>query len=184
MGIQMKRFIAALFAAVAYAQDEETTETGADAGDEEGTSAADVAEGVSDWLSSRQDAVEFTTIPEGAGDCMLGGNYQGFTNVGLKGVSIRHTVSDCDIPEGAIVLTWAEIEDPDTPGNLEGSYCSIEFSQSNASAMASADVETQTGTGVDYDDWNEIPRTQWCDGVVVDEEGVVPDCTRQSISTW
>jgi len=153
----MKRFIAALFATAAFAQDEETTEDPA-ATTEEETSASDVAEGVSDWLSSRQDAVEFTTIESGQA-CMLGGNYQGFKNIGLQGVSIRHTVSDCDIQEGAIVLTWAEIEDPDTPGNLEGFYCSIEFSQSNATAMASADVETQTGTGLDYDDWDSIPRT-------------------------
>jgi len=138
----MKRFIAALFAVAAFASDDTTTEEAQADAEEAGKSASEVADGVSDWLSSRQDAVEFTTIESGS-DCKLGGNYQGFKNIGLQGVSIRHQVSDCDIPEGAIVLTWAEIEDPDTPGNLEGFYCSVEFSQSNATAMASADVETQ-----------------------------------------
>ena len=97
-------------------------------------------------------------------------------------------MSDCDIPQGAWVLTWAEIEDPDTPGNLEGFYCALEFDQTNASAMASADVETQQGVGVDYDDWDGIARTKWCDGVTtVEDEGedVVPECTRQATkSTW
>lgn len=179
----MKRFIAALFAAAAVANDETAADDATAETEEAGKSASEVADGVADWLSSRQDAVEFTTIPEGDG-CMLGGNYQGFKNIGLNGVSIRHTVSGCDIPEGAVVLTWAEIQDPDTPDNIEGFYCSIEFSQSNATAMASADVETQTGTGVDYDDWNELVRTQWCDGVTMVEDEI-PECTRQSTkSTW
>lgn len=108
---------------------------------------------------------------------MLNGNYQWFKNVGVNQVVIRHTVSGCDIPDGAQVLTWAQIEDPDTPGNIEGFYCNVAFSQTNASAMASADVETQTGTGLDYASYNDIQRRDWCNG----EDD---DCERQSVSQW
>ena len=65
----MKRFIAALFAAAVFANDEATTtEESTDATTEdEGVDAAEVASDVGDWFSSRQEAVEFTTAS--GGDC-------------------------------------------------------------------------------------------------------------------
>jgi len=172
----MKRFIVSLLAATVFAQDNTETETAETEGD-----LKEKAEAVGDWFSQRQEAVEFTTTADG--ECTLAGNYHWYKNIGVDGAVIRHTVSDCDIADGARVLTWAEIEDPDTPGNIEGFYCTITFSQINASARETADVETQTGTGVDYAAFNAIPRLNWCtpQGPV---DGVAPVCERQSVSQW
>ena len=96
----MKRFIASILAAAVFAQDAETT------GEEE--KEGDLAEGasaVSDWFSQRQEPVEFTT--SAAGGCSLSGNYHWYKNIGVNGAVIRHTVSDCDIADGATVMTWA-----------------------------------------------------------------------------
>jgi len=164
-----------LFAIAAYAQEEGAAET-AEEGDDS------YAEKAEKWFNDRQEPVAFTSLAE-ANPCMLDGNYGWFKTTGIDQVWIQHTVSGCDIYDGSIVLAWAQIEDPDTPGNVEGFYCYIEFDQSNVSAMASADVETQTGTGVDYAEWNDIVRTQWC--LELDEEGNKhAECDRQSVSQW
>ena len=172
----MKRFIVSLLAATVFAQEEgEVAEEGAE-GD-----LKEKAEAVGDWFSQRQEPVEFTT--SAAGGCTLSGNYHWYKNIGVDGAVIRHKVSDCDIADGATVLTWAEIEDPDTPGNIEGFYCTIKFAQANMNARDSADLETQTGTGVDYEAFNAIPRLNWCTpaGLV---DGVAPECERQDVSQW
>jgi len=178
----MKRFIAALFAVAVFATDEDgNASTGAEeaAGD-----ASETMDKVGDWFSSRQEPVEFTSIAT-ADQCMLDGNYHWYKNLGLDGVVIRHHVSGCDIADGARVLTWAQIEDPDTPGNIEGFYCTITFSQTNVTATASADVETQTGTGVDYAAWNDVTRNLWCNGEETSNVGdETPVCERMSISQW
>ena len=169
----MKRLIAALFAVAVFAEDTVTDGTAEGA---EGEGDVDLDK-VGDWFSSRQEPVAYTSIAS-ASPCMLDGNYHWYKNIGVDGVVIRTRVSDCDIEDGAMVLTWAEIEDPDTPGNIEGFYCTIEFSQVNATATASADVETLTGTGVDFKSWNDLVRTTWCD------ENSEADCDRMSISQW
>ena len=47
---------------------------------------------------------------------MLDGTYGWFKAVGVEQVFVAHTVSGCDIYDGAVVLTWAQIEDPDNVG--------------------------------------------------------------------
>ena len=177
----MKRFIAALFVAIAYAQDD--AETDAEAAAEEGE--GDLSEGLSaasDWWSSRQEPVEFTS--DAAGDCSLAGNYHWYQNAGIGGVVVRHTVSECDIADGAQVLTWAQIENPETPGDMEGFYCVITFSQENATARETTDVETQQGAGLDYANFGSIVRTNWCTPEGLLASGEAADCERQGISTW
>merc|ERR1711971_655985 len=173
--IPMNRFIAALFAAVAFAEEEATGTMG----DEEIATTKEKLNEVGEWFSSRQEPVGFTSI-ETAAPCKLTGNYHWYKNAGVDGAVIRHKVSECEIGEGAIVMTWAQVEDPDTPGNIEGHYCTIKFSQTNATARESADVETQAGTGVDYAAWNAVKRTDWC----TPNQTPTPECTRQSVSQW
>jgi len=68
--------------------------------------AKEIASAVGDWFSSRQEPVAFTAIAD-ANPCMLDGNYGWFKSVGVSQVWISHTVSGCEIPDGAMVLTWA-----------------------------------------------------------------------------
>jgi hypothetical protein len=182
----MKRFIAAiaLFAVAVNAMDDDDHEDhDHDDDGTDGGSGDDAMDSVSSWFSARQEPVAFTSIAT-ADPCMLDGTYGWFQLAGVQQVFIGHTVSGCDIPDGARVLSWAEIEDPETPGNIEGFYCTIEFDQSEDTAMASADLETQTGTDIDYASWNDVIRTDWCkqDETKTSEEN--PECTRQTASSW
>jgi len=181
----MKLFIAALalFAIAVNADDAEDVDH-ADMDHEEAEAEADsTMDSVSSWFSARQEPVAFTSIiPAGDGVCVLDGTYGWFQLAGVAQVFIGHTVSGCDIADGAKVLQWAEIEDPDTPGNVEGFYCTIEFDQSESSAAMGADVETQTGTDIDYSSWDMVVRTDWCKQVEGAEDN--SECTRQSASSW
>lgn len=168
----MKRFVAAILALAVFAEDADTTEA-----EDTETDLAEKADAVGDWFSSRQDPQAYTAIAS-ASPCMLDGNYHWYKNIGVDGVVIRTRVSECDIEDGAMVLTWAEIDDPDSPGNKEGFYCTIEFSHTNATATASADVETLTGPGLDFASFNDLVRTTWCDS------NSEADCDRMSISQW
>jgi len=180
----MKRFIAAiaLFAVAVNAMDDDDhddhdhDDDGTDGGSGDST-----MDSVSSWFSARQEPVAFTSIAD-ADPCMLDGTYGWFQLAGVQQVFIGHTVSGCDIPDGARVLSWAEIEDPETPGNIEGFYCTIEFDQSEDTAMSSADLETQTGTDIDYASWDDVVRTDWCKQTEGSEEN--PECKRQSASSW
>lgn len=133
------------------------------------------------WFSARQEPVAFTAIAEG-NPCTLDGTYGWFQLAGVQQVFIGHTVGDCDIPDGARVLTWAQIEDPMMPGDYEGFYCTIEFDHSEETAMISADVETQVGADVDYAAWDAVVRTDWCKEVEGSEDNL--DCKRQAASSW
>jgi len=178
----MKRFIAAiaLFAVAVNAQDEAEEMEDHDHDDDHEDSTMD---SVSSWFSARQEPVAFTSIIKGeTGTCMLDGTYGWFQLAGVQQVFIGHTVSGCDIADGARVLSWAEIEDPETPGNVEGFYCTIEFDQSEDTAALSADLETQTGTDIDYASWDAVVRTDWCKQTEGSEEN--SECTRQSASSW
>jgi hypothetical protein len=178
----MNRYIAAiaLFAVAVNAMDDEDHDDH-DHDDTDGGSGDSTMDSVSSWFSARQEPVAFTSIAT-ADPCMLDGTYGWFQLAGVQQVFIGHTVSGCDIPDGARVLSWAEIEDPETPGNVEGFYCTIEFDQSEDTAMGSADLETQTGTDIDYASWNEVVRTDWCKQTEGSEEN--SECTRQSASSW
>jgi len=126
---------------------------------------------------------------------MLDGTYGWFKAVGTEQVFIAHTVSGCDINDGATVLTWAQIENPDDPGQYEGFYCAITFDQSDATAMQSADVETQSGA-LDYASWSGVLRTDWCkeapaaarllqeEGADTAEDEDKTGCERFSVSQW
>jgi hypothetical protein len=178
----MNRYIAAiaLFAVAVNAMDDEDHDDH-DHDDTDGGSGDSTMDSVSSWFSARQEPVAFTSIAT-ADPCMLDGTYGWFQLAGVQQVFIGHTVSGCDIPDGARVLSWAEIEDPETPGNVEGFYCTIEFDQSEDTAMGSADLETQTGTDIDYASWNEVVRTDWCKQTEGSEDN--SECTRQSASSW
>jgi hypothetical protein len=178
----MNRYIAAiaLFAVAVNAMDDEDHDDH-DHDDTDGGSGDSTMDSVSSWFSARQEPVAFTSIAT-ANPCLLDGTYGWFQLAGVQQVFIGHTVSGCDIPDGARVLSWAEIEDPETPGNVEGFYCTIEFDQSEDTAMGSADLETQTGTDIDYASWNEVVRTDWCKQTEGSEEN--SECTRQSASSW
>ena len=124
----MKRFAAALFVALAYANDPPAEE-----GDKEDDPLADGWESVSDWFSARQEPVEWESIAEGA-PCRLGGHYGWFRRMGFNSVFIRETVSDCQMAEGSIALTWAQIENPDEAGMYEGTYCTVVYKEGKQAA--------------------------------------------------
>ena len=182
----MKRFIAAiaLFAVAVNAMDDDDHEDhDHDDDTTDGGSGDDTMDTVSAWFSARQEPVAFTAIAT-ADPCTLDGTYGWYQLAGVQQVFIGHTVAGCDIDDGARVLSWAEIEDPETPGNIEGFYCTIEFDQSEDTAMASADLETQTGTDIDYASWNDVIRTDWCKQDETKTSDENPECTRQTASSW
>ena len=99
-----------------------------------------------DFLAQNQEPVEWESISV-AGPCKLNGSYGWYSRVAIEQVFIRANVFGCEFPTDAKVLTWAEVEDPDTPGNIEGFYCSLTYSQEESSAVRfSIDVQTHTGT--------------------------------------
>ena len=55
------------------------------------------------------------------------GVYGGYKKVGFNQVFIRETIHGCDIDNGAVVVTYAALENPDKPGEAEGFYCSAKF---------------------------------------------------------
>ena len=54
---------------------------------------------------------------------------------------IRETVGDCAMAEGNIALTWAEMDDPETPGVSEAFYCMVTYRDGKIAA-ARTDVST------------------------------------------
>lgn len=174
----MNRYIAALFVAATYAMEDEHDHTDEEHEAEE--EAQSTLDSVGSWFSARQEPVAFTAVAT-ADPCMLDGTYGWFQLAGVQQVFIGHTVSGCDIPDGASILTWAQIEDPAMPGDMEGFYCTITFDHNDETAMISADVETQTGV-LAYSTWDAVVRTDWCaESTVAGEEST---CERQSASSW
>jgi len=93
-------------------------------------------------------------------------------------------VHGCEIADGSQVLTWAAIDNPDTPGEQEGYYCVVKYSgqagNKSANPATEVDVETQTGK-LTYADWKAVKRTDWCKEV----DGEEGTCQRQSTkSQW
>ena len=162
----MKRFIAALLcAAAAYAEtDEEKAER----------EAKEKAESVGDWFSSGQEPVAWESITSGS-KCKLKGVYGGYKKVGFSQAFIRETVHDCNIPNGARVVTWAKFPNPDKVGEAEGLYCSVKYTGQDGNKSASVgeiDVETQTGK-IDYAGFaaaNKM-RKDWCKAEADGTEG-------------
>ena len=169
----MKRFAAALFVALAYANDPPAEE-----GDKEDDPLADGWESVGNWFSARQEPVEWESIAEGA-PCRLGGHYGWFRKVGFSSVFIRETVSDCQMAEGNIALTWAQIENPDEAGMYEGTYCTAVYKEGKQAAQQN-DIYAKTldGAGVDFASWSGVAPTEWC------KDEATADCKRQSTDQW
>ena len=172
----MKRFAAALsalFLAFAYAQDETETE-----GEEEEDPLKDGWGAVSDWFSAKQEPVAWESIPEPA-PCSLSGHYGWFRKVGISSVFIRETVADCAMAEGNIALTWAEVENPDEAGDIEGFYCTIVYKEGKQAAQQS-DIYAKTldGAGVDFAAWAAVAPTEWC------KDEATADCKRQTSDQW
>ena len=120
--------------------------------------------------ASSSPPVDFTSIDSGS-ECKLNGSYGWYENIGYVAGFISHTVSDCDIPDGAVVLTWSAFP-------TQAFYCTIKFDQALPTAESSAELVTLNGRGVDIssEDWNSVPPSQWC--YLSDE------CERPSISRW
>ena len=162
----MKRFAAAaLFLAFAYAGDDETTvdETMDETKEEAADQLKDGAEAVSSWFSSKQEPVAYESIPAGGSGCSLTGHYGWFQRLGLDFVFIRETVGDCAMAEGNIALTWAEMDDPDTPGVSEAFYCAVTFRDGKPAAVQT-DIRAKTMDGEDIDmaAWTDEAPDVWC----------------------
>ena len=124
----MKRFAAAaLVLAFAYAQSTEDEMN--DKKEEAEDQLADAWEATSDWFSSRQEPVAFSSLEASGDQCSLTGHYGWFSRLGLDFVFIRETVGDCAMAEGNIALTWAEMdgEDEEYGATIEGFYCMVTY---------------------------------------------------------
>lgn len=94
--------------------------------------------------------------------------------VGYRGAAIRLALYDCDIPDGATVLTWGEVSSADGV-DTEGFYCTTEYHRDWPSAGSTAKVEGVTGPGVDFASWKTVPSSDWCSA---------GPCARQPNSEW
>ena len=154
----MRRFIATLLAVAVYAEDTEGTEEEQSRSEQAG----EVMDNVGDWFNSEQEPVMWESIMT-ADPCKLKGAYGWYKVTGFGWAFIRETVYGCEIPNDARVLTWAEIEDLDMPGTMEGFYCTATYMQADASVNVATgvDVETLYGTDVDFATWTG-DRREWC----------------------
>jgi len=79
-----------------------------------------------------------------------------------------------------MVMTWAEIEDTEVPGNIEGFYCSVKYNSGEETGK-NVDVETFEGTKVDFASMTGDPNT-WCPPPGEGEEPT--GCKRHSVAQW
>ena len=171
----MKRFVAALFIALAYADGHEGEEDMEEKAEDE---LADAWDATADWFSSKQEPVSWTSIVTGD-PCLLSGEYGWFKKVGINAVFIRETVSGCQMAEDNVALTWAQIENPDDAGESEAFYCTVIFKEDKPAAMQ-GDIYSKTldGTGIDFDVFKDIAPDEWC----ADEEA--DGCKRHQVDQW
>ena len=162
----MRTFAALLFAAYVYAND---------ATEEESSSWDDVKS----WWSSKQEPVEFDSIITKE-PCGLKGAYGWFGKVGTSNVFIRETVHGCEIADGSIVLTWAQLANPDMAGESEGFYCTVDYTK-GAESTGVTDVYVKTLTGkVDFAGLGAVTPGDWCKEVDAETD----TCMRQSLDSW
>lgn len=113
-----------------------------------------------------------------ADPCKMSGAYGWFKTVGVNSVFIRETVHGCELMDGNVVLTWAQIENPDKAGDYEGFYCTVPYTAGDASASV-LDVNVVTLDGeLDFANWDAVVPEEWCKDMA-DTETMV--CKRQSI---
>ena len=171
----MKRFAAALFFALAFANDPEVE------GDSEETQEdqlADAWDATSDWFSTKQEPVSWDSIvtPD---PCLLSGEYGWFQKLGISAVFIRETVSGCAMVEGNVALTWAQIENPDEAGYSEAFYCTVIFREDKPAAQQS-DIYSKTmeGTGIDFESFKSASPDEWC------KDEATANCKRHQVDQW
>ena len=163
----MKRFAAAaLFLAFAYAGTEDDTtveETMDETKEQAEDQLKDGWDAASNWFSSKQEPVAFESIPASGSGCSLTGHYGWFQRLGFSHVFIRETVGDCAMAEGNVVLSWAEMDDPDTPGVSEAFYCMVTYRDGKPAAVQT-DIRAKTMDGEDIDmaAWTNEDPNVWC----------------------
>ena len=172
----MKRFAAAaLFFAFAYAMEEEGEENDQDKQEDQ---LADAWEATSDWFSSKQEPVSWDSIvtPD---PCLLSGEYGWFKKVGISAVFIRETVSGCQMAEGNVALTWANIQNPDEAGKSEAFYCTVIFREDKPAAMQ-GDIYSKSldGTGIEAAIDSAVAPEDWC------ADADVAGCKRHQVDQW
>ena len=172
----MKRFVAALFIALAYADGHEGEEEGDS--EEAQDQLADAWEATSDWFSSKQEPVSWSSIVTPS-PCLLSGEYGWFKKVGINSVFIRETVSGCQMAEDNVALTWAQIENPDEAGESEAFYCTVIYKEDKPAAMQ-GDIYSKTldGTGIDFDALKNVAPDEWCADEAAD------GCKRHQVDQW
>ena len=160
----MNRLLTAVLFAAAYAQEEEEDEGAMD--------------GIGNWFSSEQEHALFDSITTGD-PYTLTGKYGGYKKVGVSFAFISQTVGGAEIPDGGMVLTWAQIPDPETPGNVEGFYCAVKHQRSEETGE-NVDVETFEGTNIDFASMTGDPDL-WCPEAENDETAP-SGCKRHSVA--
>ena len=160
-----------LLSAAVSANDAETTEE-----------SSGWTDSLSNWVSSEQDPVSFDSITV-KDPYTLTGRYGRYTTAGINFVFIAQTVGGAQIPDGGMVMTWAEFEDPDVPGNYEAFYCSVLYDTTRESSN-DVDIETFEGTEINLADRTGNPE-DWCsepEGAVDSEENT--GCKHHFVSQW
>ena len=180
----MKRFAAAaLLLAFAYADGhEEAEETMDETKEQAEDQLKDAWDATSNWFSARQEPVAYESIMPAEGKCSLSGHYGWFQRVGIDMVFIRETVGDCPMEEGNIALTWAEMDDPDTPGVSEAFYCAVTYRDGKPAALQT-DIRAKTmdGKNIDMAAWASEPESPevWCSA-----QHSNGDCERHTTDAW
>lgn len=100
------------------------------------------------FLYEEKEPVSFNSI-ETADPYTLTGSYGEWDSAGMSFAFISMTLGGGEVPDDGYVLTWAQIEDPETPGNIEGFYCSVKYSQTETYGDEIS-IETFEGTSVDF----------------------------------
>ena len=116
----MKRFIASLLTIAAISA-EDTEKSDEDKG---------LLDSMKNWASSEQEPVIYESISK-AEPYTFKGRYGRFTKLGTDLAFITQAVGGAALEDGAIILTWAQFEDPETPGNTEGFFCSVKYKREN-----------------------------------------------------